>query len=159
MAATFSKKKIENFLPVNYKQRNSIRKSKLMYEPLFDSYLFVNITDTEIAKIKTFNGVINFVYWKGELATINENEIDAIREFTYKYQDIHLVKTLINPNGVSELVKAHKYSMAGNLLTVKNTAIKLNLPSIGFTMIAKIDSENAIGREKLFGNREILLQS
>jgi transcription antitermination factor NusG len=159
IAATFSKKKIENFLPINYKRRNSVWNSKLMYEPLFDSYIFVNIAETEIAKIKTVDGVVNLVYWKGKPATISENEIDAIREFTYKYQNIHLQKTFINPNEVLEVIKNPTYSMVGNLLNIKNTSVKVNLPSIGFTMIAKIDSDFAVGKEIAFGNRKLLLQS
>jgi transcription antitermination factor NusG len=159
IAATFSKKKIENFLPINYKRRNSIWSSKLMYEPLFDSYIFVNIAETEIAKIKTVDGVVNLVYWKGEPATISENEIDLIREFTYKYQDIHLQKTFINPNEVLEVIKKPTYSMVVNLLNIKNTSGKVNLPSIGFTMMAEINSDFVMGKEIAFGNRELLLQS
>ena len=160
VAATFSKKKIENFLPVNCKQVNSIWKSKLVYEPLFDSYIFVNITQSQISKIKTFGGVVNLVYWKGEPAIINENEIEAIREFTNDYLDIQLEKTLINPDDELKVIEGPKYSMEGNLLTIKTNAIKLNLPSIGFTMIAKIDSESAIkGRVISFGNRGLILQS
>lgn len=159
VAATFSKKKIENFLPITCKQVNSIWKSKLMYEPLFDSYIFANITETEIAKIRTVDGVVNLVYWKGKPATIRGNEIEAIREFTSDYRDIHLEKTLINPDEDVKVIDGPKYSMEGNLLTIKNTAIKVNLPSIGFMMIAKIDSENTIGREISFGNTGLLLQS
>lgn len=159
VAATFSKKKIENFLPVNCKQGNSIWKSKLVYEPLFNSYIFANIAETEIPKIRTVDGVVNIVYWKGEPAIIHENEIEAIREFTNDYQDIHLEKTLINPDEDVKVIDGPKYSMDGNLLTIKNTAIKINLPSIGFTMIAKINSDNVIGREISFGSSELLLQS
>ncbi|MEO9070472.1 MAG: UpxY family transcription antiterminator [Ginsengibacter sp.] len=159
VAATFSKKKIENFLPVNCKQGKSIWKSKLVYEPLFNSYIFANITETEIAKIRTVEGVVNFVYWKGEPATIHENEIEAIKEFTNDYQDIHLEKTFINPDEEVKVIDGPKYSMDGNLLMIKNTAIKVNLPSIGFAMVAKIDSENGIGREISFGNKELIFQS
>ncbi|HUZ58020.1 MAG TPA: transcription termination/antitermination NusG family protein [Hanamia sp.] len=159
VAAIFSKKKIENFLPVTCKQGNSIWKSKLVYEPLFDSYIFAKITNTEIAKIRTVDGVLNLVYWKGEPATIRENEIEVIREFISDYQDIHLEKTLINPDEHMKAIDGPKYSMEGNLLTIKNTAIKVNLPSIGFTMVAKINSDKVIGREISFGNSELLLQS
>ena len=159
VAATFSKKNIENYLPVTSKKANSIWKSKLIYEPLFDSYIFANIAETEITKIRTVEGVLNLVYWKGEPATIHENEIEAIREFTNDYQDIHLEKTSINPDEDVKVIDGPKYSMEGNLLTIKNTAIKVNLPSIGFAMIAKINSDNVIGREMSIGNSELQLQS
>lgn len=159
VAATFSKKKIENFLPVTCKQGKSIWKSKLMYEPLFDSYIFANIAETEIAKIRMVEGVLNFLYWKGKPATIHENEIEAIREFTNDYQEILLEKALINPDEEVNVIDGPKYVMDGNLLTIKNTSIKVNLPSIGFTMIAKIGIENTIGREISFGNPGLLIHS
>ncbi|HET7116735.1 MAG TPA: UpxY family transcription antiterminator [Hanamia sp.] len=159
VAAAFSKKKIKNYLPATCKHVNSIWKSKLIYEPLFDSYIFANITETEIAKIRTVDGVVNLVYWKGQPAIIHENEIEAIREFTNDYQDIYLEKTMINPDEEMKVIDGPKYLMEGNLLTIKNTSVKVNLPSIGFTMIAKIDSENEIGRKISFGNTELSLQS
>ncbi|HEY5370733.1 MAG TPA: transcription termination/antitermination NusG family protein [Hanamia sp.] len=159
VATTFSKKKIENFLPVTLKQGNSIWKSKLIYEPLFDSYIFAKITETQISKIKEVAGVVNLLYWKGNPATIRENEIEAIREFTNDFQEIHLEKTFINPNEEVNVIDSPKYVIDGNLLTIRNTTVKVNLPSIGFMMIAKIDSKNLIGREIYFGNTRILQQS
>ncbi len=159
VAATFSKKKIENYLPVTGKQVNSIWKSKLIHEPLFESYIFANITKSEIAKIRSFDGVVNLVYWKGEPAIIHKNEIETIRDFTSNYQDIRLEKTMINPDEEVMVIDGPQYLMEGNLLTIKNTAIKVNLPSIGYTMIAKIPSDNAIGRKISFGSQELLLQS
>jgi len=130
-----------------------------MSEPLFDSYIFAKITETEIGKIKTVDGVVNLLYWKGNPATIHENEIEAIREFTNDFQEIHLEKTVINPNEEVNVVDGPKYVIDGNLLTIRNTTIKVNLPSIGFMMIAKIDSKNVIGREISLGSTRLLHQS
>lgn len=159
VAATFSKKKIKNFLPFKCNHEKFLWKSKLVYEPLFDSYLFVYITETEISKIRTFEGVINLLYWKGVPATIHDNEIDVIKEFTKDYQDIHLEKASINPDEEKKVIDGPEYLIKGNLLSIKNTTVKVNLPSIGFTMIAKIDSENAMGRGISFSNRNLVLQS
>ncbi len=52
IVAILSKKKIENFFPVNCKRVNYLRKSKLLYEPLFNSYVFANISESEMAKLK-----------------------------------------------------------------------------------------------------------
>ena len=159
VVATFTKRKIENFFPLNCKEVKSLRKRKLLQEPLFDSYVFANVHEGEIKEIRSIDGVVNLVYWKGKPAIIGENEIEVIKEFTTDHQDIKLEKTQINPSDVARIIDGPKYSMEGNILTVKNTTVKVNLPSIGFTMIAKITSENALGREVSFGNKDLLLQS
>ena len=159
VAAAFTKRKIVNFFPLNCKQVNSSRKRKLIYEPLFDSYLFANVTETDIARIRMIDGVVNLVYWKGKPAIMNDDEIEAIKEFTTYHQDIKLEKTQVNVNGTARIIDGLRYSMEGNVLSVKNTTVKVNLPSIGFSMIAEMENESVIGREVSFGNRDLLVQS
>ena len=159
VATTFTKRKIENFSPVNCKQVNSTRRRKLIYEPLFDSYVFVNVTETEIFKVKMVDGVVSLVYWRGKPATISEEEIEAIREFTSYHQDIKLEKAKVSINERATIIDDAKYSMEGNVLTVGNTTVKVNLPSVGFTMVAEVESKNVIGRESAFGNKGLLFQS
>jgi transcription antitermination factor NusG len=159
VAAILSKKKIENFLPVNCKQINSLRKNKLLYEPLFSSYVFANILENEMEKIKLMDGVINFVFWRGRPAIVPDNEIEAIREFVADYQDIRLEKSSVNLNEIVRVVDRPKYSVEGNLVTVKNTRVKLNLPSIGFNMIAEIIPEDSLNKKGAFLISELQLQS
>lgn len=159
VAATFSKRKIENFFPLNCREVKSLRKRKFLYEPLFDSYVFANMFEEDIKEIMTIDGVLNLVYWKGKPAIMREDEIEVIKEFTSDYQEIRLEKTRINPNEVARIIDGPDYSMEGNILKVKNNVLKVNLPSIGFNMIAEVSSENALGRKVLFGNKDLLLQS
>ena len=159
VASTFTKRKIENFLPVNCHQLNSVRKRKITYQPLFDSYVFAYFFEEEISKIKRVDGVLNLVYWKGKPAIIHENEIEAIREFTSDHQDIKLEKTQIDLTGFARIIDGPQYSIDRNILTIKNKLIKINLPSIGFTMVAEVSSENLFNNKVTFGNKEILFQS
>ena len=159
VASTFTKRKIEHFLPINRRQFNSVRKRKLMCEPLFDSYIFARLFETEIPKIKIVDGVLSLVYWKGKLAIIQENEIEAIKEFTTDHYDIKLGKTQINMTGFARVIDGPQYLMERNILTVKNKTLKVNLPSIGFAMIAEISSENLFNDKVSFGNKEHLFQS
>ena len=159
IASLFTKRKIENFLPVNCRRFNSIRKRKIIYEPLFDSYIFAYFSEEDISKIKKIDGVLNLVYWKGNPAIIQENEIEAIREFTSDHHDIKLEKTRIDLSGLAKVVDGPQYSMERNILTIKNKMVKVNLPSLGFTMIAEISSENLFNDKVSFGNKELLFQS
>lgn len=158
VASAFTRRRIENFLPVNTKQIKSFRKNRIQQEPLFDSYVFANLVEEDIHKIKVMDGVVNIVYWKGKPAIIQEDEIEAMKEFVMDHQNIKLEKSRINLNDIARMIDGPVYSMEGNILTVKNTTVKVNLPSIGFTMIAEIASENVLGREVPFENKGLLFQ-
>jgi transcription antitermination factor NusG len=147
VASLLTKRKIENFYPINCRHIKEYRKNKVVYEPLFDSYVFAKIEESSISLLKQFDSVISLVYWKSKPATIKDEEIEAIREFTTHHQNIKLERVSININ--SELRSADKpsYFMDGNILTIKNTSRKVNLPSLGFVMIAEMEEKGVMGRE------------
>lgn len=158
VASIFTKKRIENFIPMNSKQVTSGRKRKVVQKPLFESYLFANMEEDEIRKIKMLDGVVNLVYWKQNPAIINKEEIEVMKEFTSHHEDIILEKTRVNVNDVAKVIDGSRYSIDGNVLMVKNTTLKVNLPSLGFALIAKAETENPLQSELSFGKKDLLLQ-
>src|SRR6185295_9884757 len=82
VVSSLTKRKIENFCPLNCRKIKSFRRSKILQEPLFRSYVFVYITFAEADLVKQINGVINILYWRNEPAVIKQDEINAIKEFT-----------------------------------------------------------------------------
>jgi transcription antitermination factor NusG len=159
VALLLTKKKIDNFCPLNCKQIKHSRKSKLLYEPLFNSYVFANIEESNISLLKQVEGVVSLVYWKGTPAIIKDEEIEAIKEFTNDHQDIKLERTKITINGEARNIDNPSYTMEGKILMIKNRSFNVNLPSLGFTMIAEMEAESMRGKEILFGNKQLLLQS
>jgi transcription antitermination factor NusG len=158
VASVFTKKRIENFIPMNSKQVTSGRRRKIVQKPLFESYLFANIEEKETSKIKMIDGVVNFVYWKQKPAIVKKEEIELIRKFAFDHQDIILEKTKVNVNDVAKAIDGSRYSIDGNILTVTNSTIKVNLPSIGFALIAKVETESPLHTEVSFGKKDLLLQ-
>ncbi len=146
VASLLTKKKIENFCPLSCVETQNFRRHKLVFEPLFKSYVFVQLTETEIELVKNIDGVVNMLYWLGKPAIIKDDEIAAIREFTNDHRNIKLERTLVNINDVARNFNASSYAIEGKLVTVKNKTIKINLPSLGYTMTAKIEDESIFGR-------------
>ncbi len=158
VAASFKRKKIESFFPLNSKQAISGRKRKTTQVPLFESYVFANLEANEIDKVKAIDGVLNIVYWKGTPAIINEDEIKVMKQFISEYQDIKVEKTIVSKSLTPKMIDNATYSLDGNILTIKNTAVKANLPSIGFALIATISTGNALHPQVSFGKKDLLLQ-
>lgn len=158
VAAALSKRKIENFIPLNSKTITVFRKKKIQQEPLFQSYIFVYIHKSEISKIKSIDGVINLAYWKDQPATVSKDEIFIIKEFVANYNDIKTEKISVNTNEAAMAIDHSRSSRFGNILVIKNTVAKVKLPSIGFSIVAQIASKNSLRAGIGFGEKEMLLQ-
>jgi transcription termination/antitermination protein NusG len=157
VASIFTKKRIENFIPLNSKSIAG-KKKKMVQEPLFKSMLFAKVQEDEITKIRMIDNVINVLYWKETPVIIQKAEIDVIREFTFIHQDIVVEKIPINVNYGAKVIDGARYIIDGNILTVKNTNAKVNLPSIGYALIAKVETETGLNTGVSFGKRDLLLQ-
>ena len=159
VASLFTKRKVENFCPLNCSKIKSFRRIKILQAPLFKSYVFVNITPAEIALVKQTDGVINILHWMGEPAIIKQDEIEAIKEFTTDHQNIELERTQVDFNEVARVVDGPSYSMEGNVFAVKNKTLKVSLPSLGFIMIAKMEDESVFGRETPYKTIHLSIQN
>lgn len=155
-----SKKRIENFCPLNYKKSRSLFWKTITFEPVFNSYVFVKATEAEIINIsKQVNGIISLLYWKGKPATIKEEEINAIRKFTTDHHDISLEKMRAHSNSNNDTKNEVSYVLDGQVLMIKNKAMKVDLPSLGFTMVANVEEQQVMGRSVSFTNNELIGQS
>jgi transcription antitermination factor NusG len=142
-----TKKRIENFCPLNSIKMKSFRRNKFLLEPLFKSYVFVKIHDGDIDLLKQIDGVISLLYWMGSPAIIREDEIETIKEFTNGHQNLELERTQVDISDMVRIIDGPSYSIEGKVLALKNKNIKVNLPSLGYTIVAKIEDESIFGRE------------
>lgn len=146
VAALLGKKKIENFCPLACVETQNFRRLKLVFKPLFKSYVFVHVTQEELESLKQTDGILNILYWLGQPAIIKDEEIAVIREFTSDHRDIKLERTVVNLSETARNLSASSYAIEGKLVTIKNKLLKVSLPSLGYTMIAKVEDESVFGR-------------
>lgn len=142
VAELLTRKRIENYCPLNKVVRQWHDRKKVIEEPLFTSYVFVHITDTQQAEVRKTDGIINFVYWLGKPALIRPSEIEVIRDFLEDYQNVQLEKTKVNPKDVVRIVRGPLIGQEGNVLEVYNQKAKVFLPSLGYCLVADLSREN-----------------
>lgn len=75
------KKSINSWCPVQKTERQWSDRKKIIEEPIFKSYVFVNIAAKEKADVLRTDGVLNFVHYLGKPAIISDNEIETIKNF------------------------------------------------------------------------------
>ena len=79
--ATLLRKNINSWCPVQKVQKQWSDRKKIVEEPLFKSYVFVNIDEEERLKVLMTDGVLNFVHYFKKPAVIRDEEIDLIKKY------------------------------------------------------------------------------
>lgn len=79
---------VESYCPLNKVQKKWSDRLKVIEEPLFKSYVFVKVNDTEKSEVRYIDGVVNYVYWLGKPAQIKDEEIEKIKRFLNEYRDV-----------------------------------------------------------------------
>ena len=79
---------IESFLPLITRIKQWSDRRKKVEEPLFNSYLFVNIPLSDYYKVLNVNGVVKFICFEKKPVEVPENQIEAIKKYICD-TDIH----------------------------------------------------------------------
>lgn len=158
VSTALTRRKIENFVPMNSRTILKSRKIKIQNEPLFQSYLFANISEADMPTISSLDSVVNFVYWKQHPVIVTDDDILLIKEFTTNYTNIKVQKTEVNMNDIAKVIDGSQRFFSGNVLTIKNTIAKVNLPTIGFSIFAEIEKGGIIHTEITSAEKYLHLQ-
>ena len=138
VAELLQRKKIGNYCPLYKSVRQWSDRKKTIMEPLFTSYVFVNVTEKEHLMVKQTDGVLNFVYWLGKPAIIKTEEIDVIRNFLSENEHIKLEKIDVNVNDRVKIVNGPFKWMEGSVTEIRPKSVKVLLPSLGYALVAEI---------------------
>ena len=142
VAEILTRKRIENYCPLNKVIRQWSDRKKIVNEPLFTSYVFVRISECQLLPLKKTDGVINLVYWLGKPAVIRDPEIELIKNFLNDHVNVRLEKTAININDNVQVLSGPLMELEGKVIALKSRTVKIELPSLGYMMQAEVSMEN-----------------
>jgi transcription antitermination factor NusG len=145
-----NKKKITNYCPFNKVIKQWSDRKKTNYEPLFRSYIFVQISEKEKIETRNTDGVLYFVTHEGKPAVIKEEEITLIQSFLELYNNVTVESNRIHCNDTIRIIEGPLKTYEGKVLAVYKKSIKVILPSIGYAMVAEIDVHHV---QKIDNNR------
>jgi transcription termination/antitermination protein NusG len=137
-----TRKKFENYCPINKVVRQWSDRKKVVHQPLFTSYVFVRVSEFDITPLRQIQGVINFVYWLGKPAVVRDSEIETIKDFLAGHVNIKLEKTPVNANDKVRVLSGPLMELEGEVLSVKSRTVRVALPSLGYLMFAEVETEN-----------------
>lgn len=138
VADLLTRKQLESYCPLNHVERQWSDRRKLVQEPLFKSYVFVRIPESKRNVVRETEGIINFVYWLGKPAVIQDDEIDLIKRFLREYKSATLEQFPIRQNDLVEITAGPLMHQRGRIVEVGKNKVKAVLNSLGFAMIATV---------------------
>jgi transcription antitermination factor NusG len=153
VAEQLAKRKIEHYCPLNHSQREWGDRRRNSMEPLFPSYIFVYLDEIEQSKVGPTDGMLSFVYWQGKPAVVSNEEVYHIRQLLNDFSEVRIEKTAVSLYEKVKVLSSPVMVREGNVLEVRNTSVKITLPSLGYTLVADIKRENAESMSRLSTSR------
>jgi len=141
--AVLIRKGVTSWCPIQKIERFWSDRKKIIDEPLFRSYVFVQIDITERATVLSTPGVLNFVYYLGKPAVIRDEEIDVIRNYL---GEKGAVLSVISEEGYREETKVlvnHGVFMGneGTIIRGGKKKVFVRLESLGQVMVVEFPTE------------------
>ena len=136
VTALLSKKGIENFCPLKTVEKKLGGNKVIIKEPLFSSYVFARLADSEISIIKIIPGIINTVYWKSKPVIMRQDEINALKLMVESFINIRIERAAVCINDSIGTFRDNISELGNNLIGNQQQRIAVTINSIGYTIIA-----------------------
>jgi len=137
-----TKKNFENYCPLNMIRDQRFGRKKIIFEPLFTSFVFIRSEEYDHAEIKNTYGIINLVYWLNKPAVISNDDIHTIKKFLHDFGNVHLEKVQVGVNDAGRMLSDSVMNQDGNVVSAHNGLAKAVLPSLGYMMVAHAGKQN-----------------
>jgi transcription antitermination factor NusG len=142
VATQLNKKGFEVYCPLNKVRRKWSDRYKIIEDPLFKSYVFINFDIEEQTRVRLTDGVVNFVYWQGSPAIIKESEILLIKRFLNEFTDVRVKTIELNPGMKVRVKTGLMMDHEGLVIDVKNNLVSVVLETLGYQLTATFDKKN-----------------
>lgn len=136
--ALLSEKGFTAYCPLHKVRRRWSDRYKVVEEPVFKSYVFINIREEEINSVKQQSGVVNFVYWNNRPAVIRNEEISLIKRFLNEYDYIEASPVDLKPEQRVRIMNGLLMDEEGVVVHTGKNKVQVILVSLGFKLTAHI---------------------
>ena len=132
---------IEAYCPVSKKRKQWSDRKKWVEEPLFRSYVFVNIDlEQQGSIVRRTLGVVNFVYWLSKPAVIQDDEILAIQQFLSEHAAVEVFGNTLQVGDFITIDAGALKGQKAEVVGIKNRhEVRLRINSLGFELVARVE--------------------
>ncbi len=140
---------IEVFCPVLKRKKLWSDRWKWVEEPLFRSYCFVKIAETERERVFSVPGVVRYIYHCGTPATLREKEMDQLKNWLMQYDHDSIEACSFNVNDRIMIRSGALIDKEAEVIESKGNYALLYLENLGIQV--KVDlRKNIVEKLKIF---------
>ncbi|MFY8128758.1 MAG: transcription termination/antitermination protein NusG [Chitinophagaceae bacterium] len=127
---------IDTWCPMHKISKQWSDRTKIVEEPIFKSYVFVNISSDETEKVKHTQGVLNYVYYLGKPAIIRNEEIEAIKKYLKIDKAVATItdSQTFNINDKVKIANGIFMNKAGKITKTNKKKVFVQIESLGAVM-------------------------
>ncbi len=135
-------KGIEHYCPINKALRQWSDRKKVVMEPVFKGYVFVNPAPEKKWELTKIPGVLNYVYWLGKPAEIRENEILIIKKFLSEFHNVEVEKKGFIVNAPVRITQGILMNYEGMVIEVFGNRAVVKIDTMDIQLSAQFDKKN-----------------
>jgi transcription antitermination factor NusG len=137
--AELVKKGIAVYLPLLHILRQWSDRKKWVEEPLFRSYIFVNIPQSQYFEVLNTTGVVRYVTFEGKAVPIPPRQIEAVRFFLSSDDPLPENVEKYLPGQLVEVIKGPLKGLFGELVQLAGKQkIKVEISAVGQSIFVTI---------------------
>lgn len=142
VAARLLESGIEHYCPLNKVQKQWSDRKKVVMEPLFKGYVFVQVDEQKKWDIRSVDGILNYVHWLGKPAVVKQEEIDTIKKFLQEFSDVEVRNASLGANDTVLVKQGVLMNYKGIVVEVKGNKARVDIESMGLQLSAVFDVKN-----------------
>ncbi len=139
VALEFDFTDVDYYLPLIKKLRVWSDRKKWINEPLFRSYVFVNILQKDYYKVLQTANVVKYITFEGMAVPIPEDQIEAIRYYLNEKDPENIENQVWETGRKVKVVSGSMIGLEGELIEIRGKKkVKVEIEAVGKTLIIQI---------------------
>ena len=137
--AELVKKGIDAYLPMQRALKHWSDRKKWVEEPLFRSYIFVNITENLYFDVLNTTGIVRYITFEGKAVPIPPQQIEAVRFFLSSDDPLPENIEKYSPGQSVEVIKGPLKGLFGELVQLAGKQkVKVEISAVGQSIFVTI---------------------
>jgi transcription antitermination factor NusG len=142
VASLLESKGIEYYCPLNKVTKQWSDRKKVVLEPLFKSYVFVQVEENDKWELMKINGIVNYVHYLGKPAKIRSSEIETVKKFLNEFGSVDVIENISPVNARVKIRHGVLMNYQGILLEISGNRATVRIESMGLQLTAFFDRKN-----------------
>ncbi len=130
---------IDHYLPLIKKLKQWSDRKKWVEEPLFRSYIFVHIEQSEYYEALKNPYIVKYVSFEGKAVPIPEEQIEAIKIYLGEQEPVDINEIELKKGQKVEVISGSLSGLQGELIEIKGkNKLKVRIEAVGKSVVIQV---------------------